>query len=414
MKAEIISIGDELLLGQVVNSNSAWIGLQFADEGISISRGTTVGDSEEEIISALSESFSRVGLVIMTGGLGPTKDDKTKDVLCKYFNTSLKLHQPALDSVKALFEARNIEITQSNIDQAWLPESCLPLNNPDGTAWGMWLEKEGKICISLPGVPYEMQGIISREVIPRLKERFPEISRNYYRTLLTAGMPESLLAEKIESWENALPENITLAYLPQPGIVRLRLIAGSGTTKSELDEKFNELKGLLPGISWGEGEEQLAEVAGRLLNERGMMLSIAESCTGGYVSHLITSIPGSSAYFTGTVVSYSNELKIKLLGVKAETIEKYGAVSQETVSEMVEGITKLTNSDAAIAISGVAGPGGGSEEKPVGTVWIAVKVGDLLDVRKYSFGPHRGRNIQRSGVMAIHRLIKLLGNYRPD
>ncbi|PKP31356.1 MAG: competence/damage-inducible protein A [Bacteroidetes bacterium HGW-Bacteroidetes-16] len=403
---EIISIGDELLIGQVVNTNASWMAAELNKNGINVVQITAISDRKEHIWKALDEALERGQIVILTGGLGPTKDDITKPALASYFDSKMVFHQPTYEHIKKLFAERNYPVTDVNRLQAEIPEKCIPLANPHGTAPGMWFEKEGKIVVSLPGVPFEMKSLITDEVIPRLKQKLA-LGTIYHKTTMTHGMGESALAELISDWESALPETIKLAYLPQPGIVRLRLsVSGDQDSKLKeaVDEQCRQLGTIIPDLIFGYDDLTMEEVVGNYLKKSYKTLSAAESCTGGYLSHLITSIPGSSAYFKGSVISYSNEAKIELLGVPEQNIIKYGAVSQEVVEAMALGALNRFSSDYALAISGIAGPDGGTPDKPVGTVWIALASSDGITSRLFHYGEHRGRNIRRSALSALNML----------
>jgi nicotinamide-nucleotide amidase len=409
MKAEIISIGDELLIGQVINTNSAWMAEQLNLIGIKVAQITSISDSREHIMSALNEATTRADIILMTGGLGPTRDDITKYALCEFFNTRLVFNQESFENIERIFKQRGYNMTLLNRAQAEVPENCTALLNVNGTAPGMWFEKDGKIYASMPGVPFEMKSLMEEYILPRLKP-LSNISI-VHRTILTQGVGESFLAAKIEAWETGLPPYLKLAYLPQPGIVRLRL-SGSGPDKTQLESIMNSftdaLYQLIPEHIFGEGDDTLELIVGNQLKIHEYTLATAESCTGGYISHLITSIPGSSAYFKGSVVAYSNEVKENLLGVSPKTIEKYGAVSEETVFEMAAGIIRHLKVNCAISISGIAGPDGGTPEKPVGTTWICVLTPKGAETRKFTFGEHRGRNIRRAALAAMDMLRKQL------
>ncbi len=374
MIAEIISIGDELLVGQVVNTNATWIAQHLNEIGIPVKQISAISDDAEEIKKALDLAFSRADVILVTGGLGPTKDDITKHTLCAYFNTYLVFHQPSYDNIVRLFGGRGLKISEVNRKQAEIPANCTPLPNPNGTAPGMWFEKENKILVSLPGVPFEMEGIMEKYVLPRLAgEENERIVA--HKTILTQGIGESYLSELIKEWEENLPANMKLAYLPQPGIVRLRLTAygeSKEKTLQEIDRQVKTLQQLIPGLIFGYGNDTMEQVVGRLLKEKHATLSTAESCTGGYLAHMITSVPGSSEYYLGSVIAYSNEVKHEFLGVKEESLNLFGAVSEQVVKEMAEGARQHLKTDFAVSISGIAGPDGGTLEKPVGTVWIAV------------------------------------------
>jgi nicotinamide-nucleotide amidase len=410
MKAEIITIGDELLIGQVIDTNSAWIATEFNSIGIKISQITSIGDDHDQIISTLKDATNRADVIITTGGLGPTKDDITKLALCDFFKTHLIFDEQSYSNIERIFNLRGYRMTPSNRKQAEVPASCDTLLNENGTAPGMLFRQNGKIYISLPGVPFEMKALVSNHVIPMLKPLSHKAI--LHKTVLTQGVGESFLADKIMDWESALPSNFKLAYLPQPGMVRLRLTA-IGTSRDELKaqlaEQLSLLYSLIPEYIFGEDDESLESIVGNLLKERNLTLSTAESCTGGNIAQMITSIPGSSDYFKGSIVSYSNEVKINSLNVSPSTIEQHGAVSRETVIQMAEGIKRAMNTDCSIAVSGIAGPGGGSEEKPVGTVWIAVVSPFSGTVtKKFHFGENRERNIRRSSLAALDMLRRIL------
>ena len=410
MKAEIITIGDEILIGQIIDTNSAWIAEQFNLNGIEIYQITSVHDDHDHIMEALKNAEEKVDLVIMTGGLGPTKDDITKKSLCEYFNTKLVLHEPSFQHIKERFTRLNIDMNKLNRDQALVPESCVVLPNDEGTAPGLWLEKNNTIFISLPGVPFEMKYLVEFEVFPRLLKS-GKTKAIYHKTVLTQGIPESMLAEKIENWENELPGNVKLAYLPSPMAVRLRLSA-MGTDKSILETlvetEIDKLKLIIPAYIFGYNNETMAEVIGRILKQNGKTLSVTESCTGGYISHLITSVAGSSQYYNGSVTAYSNEVKEQILGVSHKTLLEFGAVSEQVAREMAIGARQVLNSDFAVATTGIAGPDGGTDEKPVGTIWIAVAGEDKVIARKYVFGNNRERNILRSSQTALQLLRKVI------
>ncbi|GAP43144.1 Nicotinamide-nucleotide amidohydrolase PncC [bioreactor metagenome] len=409
MNAEIITIGDELLIGQVVDTNSAWMAEQLNLIGIRVVQITSISDQRKHILTTLKEASSRADIILISGGLGPTRDDITKTTLCEYFNTKPVFNQDAYENIVRLFGSRGFVITPLNCAQAEVPESCTPLLNVNGTAPGMWFEKDGIIYVSMPGVPFEMKGLMTTHVLPRLSKL--SSTGIVHRTILTQGVGESFLAAKIEDWETALPDYIKLAYLPQPGIVRLRLTA-SGPDRTLLEKEINErvtkLYGLIPEYIFGEGDETLEMVVSKLLKAHGFTLATAESCTGGYIAHLITSIPGSSAFFKGSVVAYANEIKEHLLGVTPDTLARYGAVSQETVFEMAAGIIRHLKVDCAVAVSGIAGPDGGTPDKQVGTTWISVLSPKGAETKMFTFGEHRGRNIRRAALAALDMLRKQL------
>jgi len=405
MLAEIITIGDELLIGQVIDTNSAWIAEQLNMIGIKVYQITSISDNQEHILQTLKEASTRVQLILITGGLGPTKDDITKQTLCKYFDTSLIFSEEAYKNVANLFYHRGVAVTEVNRQQAMVPANCKVLPNVNGTAPCMWFEKDNCIYVSMPGVPFEMKAIMEQEVIPQLLHKQNQVI--IHRTILTEGVGESMLASIIETWEDSLPEFIKLAYLPQPGMVRLRLTA-YGNDREMLQYAVNkaekELYPLAGKYIFGFDDDTIESVVGQLLRQKGKTLSTAESCTGGNIAQLITSIAGSSDYFKGSVVAYSNEIKEKMLGVPHQTLVDHGAVSEQTVIAMAEGIRERFDTDYSIAVSGIAGPGGGTDEKPVGTTWIAVATPTGTTARKFLLGDHRGRNIRKASVAALNML----------
>lgn len=413
MRIAIINIGDELLIGQVVNTNAAWMAEQLNLSGFSVCQITVTGDTREQILMALEEAEKCAEVVLISGGIGPTPDDITKRTLCEYFNTTLVFNDEAYRDIERFFASRGMGVTELNRKQADLPEHCASVPNKNGTARGMWFEKEVSgnrkvIFISMPGVPFEMKAMMTDEIIPRLKKQYKP-QAIYHKTILTQGIGESFLAKIIGNWEQNLPENIHLAYLPQPGIVRLRL-TGTGTTEKEIKKlvyrEALKLRSIIPEYIYGYDDERLEEIIGKLLTERSQTLSTAESCTGGYIAHLITSIPGSSIYFKGGVIAYANEIKESELGVSREKINLYGAVSEEVAREMATGIQHKFHSDYALATSGIAGPTGGTGEKPVGTTWIAIASPGSVSTEKFLFGDDRERNIRRTALQALNMLRK--------
>ena len=406
MKAHVITIGDEILIGQILDSNSKWLAGLLNLSGIKVQQITSISDDANHIKTTLQQSIGTYDLVLLTGGLGPTKDDLTKNTLAEFFGTKL-IYYPDVDKrVKHLLALRGIEANEMNKSQAYLPENAKIFPNYNGTASGMWFEKDNTVVVSMPGVPFEMKKMFEEEIFPEIKRRFPTKSI-FYKTVMTQGIVESHLAMRIREWEENLPSFIKLAYLPQPRIVRLRLTAQGNDKKileDAIEKEINKLRNILPDAIFGYNDITLEEVIGSLLQKKKATLSTAESCTGGYVAHLITSIPGSSNYFKGTVVSYANMIKTDILGVDKNTIEKKGAVSQDVVEQMATNIKNIFNTDYAIGISGIAGPSGGTPEKPVGTVWIAVATPDTVISQKFLFGEHRGRNIRRSALQALNML----------
>ncbi len=407
MKVEIINIGDELLIGQVVNTNASWMADQLNQVGIEVVQITAISDTYEHIFQGLDLAKSRADVIILTGGLGPTKDDITKTVLCNYFNTKLVFNEKAFKQVEELFHLRGFKVTAINRKQAEIPANCIPLQNTNGTAPGMWFEQDGKIIISIPGVPFEMHALIKDQIIPQLLEKSdPEVIIN--KTVLTQGIGESALAEIITDWESNLPDYFKLAYLPQPGIVRLRLTAKGNERnllQRNLDEQLTELLKIIPNLIFGYNNDTLEQVLQELFLKEKKTLSIAESCTGGYIAQLITSVSGSSSYFMGSVVAYDNEVKEHILGISKDLMIEFGTVSKQVVEQMALKAQSLFNTDYAIATSGIAGPNGGSKEKPVGTTWIAIATPDQgIISKKYLFGEHRGRNIRKAALTAMNKL----------
>lgn len=402
--AELLTIGDEILYGQIVDTNSQWMGAQLSDIGIKVIRKTTVGDTEEDMLAAFAEAEKRADVVLITGGLGPTSDDLTKPCLAKYFNCEMRIHEEALAEVTAFFASRGRALTELNRLQASLPVCCEKITNRMGTAPGMWFNRNGKIFVSMPGVPHEMKCMMTEIILPKLKQTFktPAIQHTLIRTV---GIGESFLAEKISAWEKSLPPHIKLAYLPGYGEVKLRLTA-TGLDTARLKEEVNalveKLKPLAGEFIFGVGEEPLEVVMGTVLRDLGLTISIAESCTGGYLSHLLTSVPGSSQYFAGSMVSYANDIKVRELGVNMETLEKHGAVSEETVKEMASLVRLKFNTAIGLATSGVAGPAGGTPEKPVGTVWIAYADSKQTIARKLQLSKDRLINIKMASIAALN------------
>lgn len=417
MTAYLLTIGDEILIGQIIDTNSAWMSRQLNLQGIRVTGKSSVADTREAIIEGVEHAMASAHIVLITGGLGPTRDDVTKTTLCELFESPLIFHQEVYNLIEGYFKKIGRGVPLDSIrHQAMLPEKALILPNKVGTASGMWFEQAGKVVISMPGVPFEMEYLMTHEVLPRLKEQF--VSRPIaHRTLQTAGEGESNIARRLDSFEESLPEHIKLAYLPTLGQVRLRLTGvwpgeliqeAETLLQKEVEAKKAELLNIIPDLVYGEEEDTLQEAVGRLLRQQGKQFGTAESCTGGYVAHLITLVPGSSDYFPGSIVSYSYEMKTRLLGVKPETLETYGAVSAETVREMAEGARKAMGVDVSLAISGIAGPGGGTPDKPVGTVWMAVSDAQRTEVAKVVFGRDRAKNIQLTGVYALNMVRRFL------
>ena len=411
--AEVITIGDELLYGQIVDTNSQWMGVALSDAGIQVVRKSTVGDVVEDILIAFAEAEKRADIVLITGGLGPTNDDLTKPCLAKYFNCGMRIHEEALAEVTEFFVSRGRALTEVNRLQASLPDCCEKITNKLGTAPGMWFERNGKVFVSMPGVPHEMKEMMRAIIIPKLRQTF-ETPSIYHTVIRTVGIGESFLAEKISAWERSLPSHIKLAYLPGYGEVRLRLTAfgiHAARLQNEVGTLIEKLKPLAGEYIYALGDDALEWVVGKSLLDRKLTLSIAESCTGGYLSHLITSVPGSSDYFSGSMIVYSNEIKIRDLGVQAETLAQHGAVSEATIREMANLVRLKFRTDIGVATSGIAGPGGGTPEKPVGTVWIAYADADQTIARKLQLSKDRVINIKVASIAALNLIRSNLINH---
>lgn len=404
MKAEIITIGDELLIGQTLDTNSAWIGAKLSAIGFDVSRKISIHDRRYDILEALTDSSKKADVILITGGLGPTSDDITKQTLCEYFDTRLIIDHEVLEMISAMMAKRNFPMNENNRRQAEVPDSCRVLKNNAGTAPGMWFEKDGTIFISMPGVPHEMKFIMTEHVLPELKQRFTS-QVIIHRNIMTYGTPEALLAELLEDFEDSLPAEIKLAYLPSAGIIKLRLTA-TGSEKNIIEkliiEQVKKLYNIIPDFIYGENEDTFEIVVGKLLKESGQTISTAESCTGGRIAEMITSVPGSSAYYKGSVIAYDNTVKTDILGVPPELILQYGAVSEQVVVKMSEGARRLLKTDFSVATSGIAGPDGGTDIKPVGTLWIAVTSDKGTETLKQVFGSDRITNINRFSIAALN------------
>ena len=415
MDCALISIGDELLIGQTVNTNAAWLGEQLNLLGYKVVAGVVIPDDKNAILNALDELSIKADLIIITGGLGPTKDDITKHTLCDYFDTKLERNLVIEQQIVDYFNSRQLPILQTNKDQALIPSACELLPNSRGTASGMWFEKDKKIFISLPGVPYEMKGIISEIVIPKLLKKSNNDHILIHKTIRTHGMGESFLAEVIKDWEDKLShDDIKLAYLPSPGIVKLRLsLLGKNqkTINLKLEEHIQYLKKIIPNQIYGYEDDTMEGVVGQLLSEKNETVATAESCTGGAVAKMITSVSGSSAYFEGSIISYSNLIKINHLHVDENTLNEYGAVSQQVVELMAIGVRRNLNTQYGLATSGIAGPTGGTPEKPVGTIWIATAGPNGVKSKKLNLGYSRERNIHVTSLSVLNMLrLELLQN----
>ncbi|MCB0688857.1 MAG: competence/damage-inducible protein A [Saprospiraceae bacterium] len=409
MKASIITIGDEILIGQIVDTNAAWMAAQLSEAGILLASKMTAGDDKKSILTALDRAFHDADLILMTGGLGPTKDDMTKTALLEYFGGGMVFSQQTYDRIEKLFVKRNIPISEAHRQQCYLPDAAEIIVNEMGTAPGMWFEKDGKSLCSMPGVPHEMKYVMMHGVLPRVAAISDVVYRQ--KTIHTSGIGESQLADVIEPILESHP--VSIAYLPSHGAVRLRLskVGKAGEEAQVEDTLESAVAPVVEAISqyiYGYDGETLESSVGKLLLQKGLMLGTAESCTGGYIAHLITSVAGASRYFRGSIVAYNNDVKESILGVELKTLEECGAVSEETVREMVAGALPVLGCDIAIAVSGISGPGGGSPAKPVGTVWVAVGSKEQVMVKKYLFVKDRILNIKYTAVYALDLLRKFL------
>lgn len=407
-QAVIITIGDEILLGQILDTNSRYMASGLSAVGVEVTEMLTVEDRRTEIWRAIDYAMKKADIVLVTGGLGPTKDDVTKKVVAEYFGSRLVYREEVMGWLQELLEGRGIALNEGNRSQALLPENCRILRNYKGTASGMWFERDGKILVSMPGVPFEMEHLMDTYVLPDLKVKYPQLQLAY-KMLKVYDIPESELAEHLQNWEESLPAGVGLAYLPSPGFVKLRVTV-KGEAVGLLDRYYGTLKENLAGLRFTEGEEDAVEKQlGRLFRAKHYTVATAESCTGGYIAHLITLVAGSSGYFKGSVVAYSNEVKERVLGVRAADIEREGAVSETVVKQMAEGVKRLTGADYAVATSGIAGPDGGTSEKPVGTVWIGVATPEKTLARKFVFSFTRERNIAKAAVKALEMVMEEAG-----
>lgn len=416
MTVHIITIGDEILIGQVIDTNSAWMAQQLNLIGAQVSEIQSVKDTQEDMVAAFERAAGKADVILLTGGLGPTKDDITKKALAEFFGVELNFHQETFDRIVKMFERWGRSMTPAHREQCLMPSNAQILVNKMGSAPAMWMEEKGSVFVSMPGVPYEMKYLMEYEVLPKLKNHFP-IEAIAHRTILTVGEGESRIAATVEDFENSLPSHIKLAYLPSLGSVRLRLTGKSKdetVLQQELDAKKQELAELVKDYVYGYETETLEAVVGKMLVKAGKMLGTAESCTGGFLAHKITAISGSSAYYKGSVIAYANEVKIAQLGVKQDTLEKFGAVSEPTVQQMVLGTLDLLKTDIAVATSGIAGPTGGTADKPVGTIWLAVGDKTEIQTRKLSLSKSRIKNIEYTAVAALDMVRKFLLKIEQD
>lgn len=410
MKAIIITIGDELLIGQTLDTNAAWIGKKLNDEGIFVDRNISIRDDKNLIFSALDQAIGNSEIILITGGLGPTDDDITKQALTEYFNSRLVLSEHSLERVKKFVFGRGYELNDNNRNQALVPEGCTVIDNPLGTAPVLKFAKDDSLIFSMPGVPFEMKAIMEQKILPDIKNNF-QLKPVIHRTIMTYGLPEAYLAEKLYDWENNLPGFIKLAYLPSPSGIKLRLSAYEYYDDADIEiinREISKLYSIIPDLIFSDKDENLENVLVRKLKDENVTLSTAESCTGGLISSLIVSISGASDVFFGGIVAYDNNIKNNLLYVNQDTLEKYGAVSKQVVNEMAVNVRNIFKTDASIAVSGIAGPHGGTKDKPVGTVWISVTYNDYKKTKKFVFGKNREFNIKRAAYTAMHMLFKLI------
>jgi nicotinamide-nucleotide amidase len=410
MTAYILTIGDEILIGQITDTNSAWMAQQLNLQGIRIVGKTSVGDIHAEIVNAIDTALHQADLVLVTGGLGATKDDITKKSIAEYFGVPMVFHDETFKRLEYFFTKINRPVDEMNKNGCFMPQNALILNNDKGLAPAMWFEEGKKILVSMPGVPYEMQHLMSDRVLPKLKASFP-MSPIVHRTILTAGEGETMLAAKLGGFEDRLPDHVKLAYLPSLGTVRLRLTArgdDENALNAEVDKWKKELENIIKPAVAGYDTDTMPQIIGEMLKKRGLRIGSAESCTGGYLAHLLTSVAGSSEYFEGSVIAYSYPMKERLLGVSSETLAKHGAVSEECVKEMVTGAVKRMKVDLAVAVSGVAGPGGGTPEKPVGTVWLAVGNKKHTITTKLGIDRGRSKNIEYAANVGLNLIRKFL------
>jgi nicotinamide-nucleotide amidase len=410
VKAEILTIGDEILFGQTLDTNAHWISEHLQGIGVRVIRRTTVGDSEDDILDALRHALAQVDIVLITGGLGPTNDDLTKPALARFFDSPIQPNMQALSELEAYMSSRGRELNILTRKQAELPLACEMISNPRGTAAGMWFDRDGKVVVSMPGIPHEMRDMMTRSVIPRIGQRF-QLPHIYHKIVRTAGIGESWLAEKIEAWERALPPHIRLAYLPSFGDIKMRLTATGPDIEKlrrEADEQVASLRPFISDYIYGYDADELPKVIGNLLMEKGWTMAVAESCTGGYISHSITAVPGSSRYYRGGVVAYHNEVKTQELGVSAALLEQFGAVSGEVVQAMAVGVRSKLGADVGLSTSGIAGPEGGTPDKPVGTIWIGYADAHGSAAKKVQFVKDRYVNIRLTNVAALNLLRQRL------
>lgn len=406
MKTAIITIGDEILIGQIVDTNTAWMAQKLTSAGFEVTEKISIGDDAQQIKDTIKDVFTRVDVILTTGGLGPTKDDITKKTLCEYYGTELIFDDAVLENIKNVV-SNWTSLNPLTRDQAYVPKDCTVIQNRVGTAPITWFDRNDQVLVSMPGVPSEMRFVMENEIIPRLQNKYK--SESYVsQVLMVVGYTESALAMHLEEWEDNLPHGFGLAYLPSPGVMKLRLYVKGEERRNELSDEVRKLHLLLGNAIVADADIPLEKILGEHLQKKKLTVGTAESCTGGNISHMITSVAGSSAYFKGSIVSYSNEVKCNVLGVSPSNIDKDGAVSESVVIEMVKGAQRVLGVDCAMAVSGIAGPRGGTEDKPVGTVWIATAVKDRVIAQKYLMGKFREMNIERSSNVAITQLLRMI------
>ncbi len=406
MKTAIITIGDEILIGQIIDTNTAWMAQKLTNAGFDVTEKISIGDNAQQIKDTIEDVFTRVDVILTTGGIGPTKDDITKKTLCEYFGTELIFDDSVLENIKNVV-SNWTTLNPLTHDQAYVPKDCTVIQNKVGTAPITWFERQNKVLASMPGVPYEMRYNMENEIIPRLQTKY-QAEAYVNKIFIVVGYTESALAIHLTDWENNLPQGFGLAYLPTPGVMKLRLFVKGEERRPELEKEVTKLYNLLEKAIVADKDIPLEKILGEHLLSKSLTLGTAESCTGGNIAHMITSIAGSSEYFKGGIVSYANEVKCNVLHVSASNIENDGAVSNSVVSEMAKGAQQTLNVDCSIAVSGIAGPGGGTDEKPVGTVWIATTVRDRIISKKYQMGKNREMNIIRASNTAIVQLLEML------
>lgn len=407
MKIEIITIGDEILIGHIVDTNASWIARELTQNGFEIEAITSIGDQSDDIIKAIDYAFNRADILLLTGGVGPTSDDITKHTLCQYFHTALEFNDEVLKNIESIFIKRNIQLNQLTRKQAFVPVNCTVIQNKVGTAPILWFDRDEKVLISMPGVPFEMKHSIKDDIIPLLKEKF-HISEYISRYFTVTGITESALATQLAEFEIQLPKNFSLAYLPSLGYIRLKLSVWGEERLLEIKTEARILKKILGPLLVSKGEKMPEELLGEKLRKKHLTISTAESCTGGFISHKITVVPGASDYFVGGIVSYDSLIKEELLDVDKKTIDLKGAVSKEVVEQMVQNVAKKLQTNCSIAVSGIMGPEGGSKDKPIGTVWISTLYNNEIITREYNVGSGRSENIERTANIAILQMLKML------